>query len=92
MRTFNNSDLEREISDYAVHTELITYSTLLAVNQGVNVVNLSPPGIGKSRSTVELLRYLNIDVNIVSGHITPKAFFDIISENKPIVIDESANI
>ena len=90
-----SDELYTEISDFAPHSEKLTVSTLLAINQGINVINNSPPGFGKSRCTVDLLEMLNEDYEMVSGRVTPKKFFqklETVQKGGIMVIDESATL
>ena len=82
----------KEISDFSPHCEILTLSTLLAVSQWKSILNISPGGQGKSRSSIELLDLLKIPYSEVKGHITPSAFYNEIVRDGIIVIDESANI
>jgi hypothetical protein len=64
----------------------------MALNQKINVCNLGNAGIGKSRNTEELLNLLKMPHSLVAGHITPRAFFDILKKDGVIVVDEGATI
>jgi hypothetical protein len=81
-----------EISNYSPHSEVLTLSTLMAVNQGVHICNISPPGQGKSRNTVELLKLLRIPFSLIAGHTTPRQFFNELSKDGIIIVDEGATI
>lgn len=88
-------EIIKEIKAYSPHTELLTLSTLIAVNQKINVINLSNPGLGKSRVTAELLKTLEIPFELVAGRITPKIFFIKLQSSADkglMVIDESATL
>jgi len=69
------NELIKEIGEFAPHSEALTVSSLLAVNQGINVINLSKPGFGKTRCSRDLFDMMNVDYEIVSGRVTPKKFF-----------------
>jgi len=85
----SNEEIIEEIRKFSPHTERLTLSTLLAVNQKVNVINMSKAGYGKTRNSQELLKMLDIEHKLISGHITPRAFFDILKEDKLTIVDES---
>lgn len=94
-RTGEGEELFKEISLYSPHSETITISTLIAVNQRVNVINLSRAGLGKTRSTCDLLKLLEIPFVLVSGRLTPKVFFsklEQVANGGYMVIDESATL
>lgn len=81
-----------EITKYSPHSEVLTLSTLMAVSQGVHICNISPPGQGKSRNTVELLKLLRIPFSLIAGHTTPKQFFSELQKDGIIIVDEGATI
>jgi hypothetical protein len=81
-----------EISHFSPHSEVLTLSTLMAINQGVHICNISPPGQGKSRNTVELLRLLRIPFSLIAGHTTPRQFFSELEKDGIIIVDEGATI
>jgi len=85
----SSEEIIEEIRKFSPHTERLTLSTLLAVNQKVNVINISKAGYGKTRNSQELLKMLDIEHKLISGHITPRAFFDILREDQLTVVDES---
>jgi len=82
----------KEISDFNPHCEMITFSTLFAISHWKSIINISPCGQGKSRSTIELLDLLGIDYSVLSGHITPKKFFQELRKDGILIIDEGALI
>lgn len=86
------SSILEEISRYSPHSEVLTLSTLLAVSQGVHICNISPPGQGKSRNTVELLKLLRIPFSLIAGHTTPRQFFNELQKDGIIIVDEGATI
>lgn len=81
-----------EIIKYSPHSEVLTLSTLMAISQGIHICNISPPGQGKSRNTVELLRLLRIPFSLIAGHTTPKQFFSELQKDGIIIVDEGATI
>ena len=85
-------EILEEIKKYSPHTEKLTLSTLMAINQKIHILNVGPSGIGKTRSTAELLNLLKIRHTTVSGHISPKAFFQILQNDGTIVVDEGADL
>jgi hypothetical protein len=88
-------EIIEEIKNYSPHTELLTLSTLIAVNQKINVINMSNPGLGKSRVTAELLKELDIPFEFIAGRITPKIFFRKLQSSADkgmMIIDESATL
>jgi hypothetical protein len=89
--TFKPLILE-EISKYSPHSQVLTLSTLLAISQGVHICNISPPGQGKSRNTVELLKLLRIPFSLIAGHTTPRQFFSELEKDGIIIVDEGATI
>ena len=94
-RTGEAVELLKEIINYAPHTEIITLSTLIALNQKINIINMSQAGLGKSRVTADLLDLLNIPFIMVAGRITPKQFFrklEQVANGGYMVIDESATL
>lgn len=81
-----------EIRKYSPHTERMTLSTLMAINQKIHILNIGASGIGKSRSTAELLNLLKIPHTAIAGHISPKAFFEVLQQDGIIVVDEGADL
>lgn len=88
----NNKQIMEEISKHSPHTEQLVISTLMAVKYNINIINKGSAGLGKSYGTVELLRYLDIPFELISGHITPRALFDILKKDRLTIIDESATL
>lgn len=87
------NELLEEIRKFNPNCEKLTLSTLMAINQGVNVINLSPAGYGKSRATKELLDLLEIPYTEISGHKAPTDFYEAMKNSKGLVlIDESATL
>ena len=95
------SDILTEIADYNPYMENVTYATLFACMNGkqgkqkTNVINMGKHGIGKSRSTSDLLERLDIvDAVIVRGFMTPKKLYETIKQNFKSIIcfDEAENI
>ena len=64
----------------------------MAINQKTHIVNIGPSGIGKSYCTKELLQLLKIPHNLIAGHCSPKAFFEILENDGVIVVDEGADL
>jgi hypothetical protein len=92
-REGQGSEILEEIRQFNPHLERLTLSTLMAVNQGINVINLSPAGYGKSRGTKELLDFLNIPYSELTGHLAPTDFFARLRDARGlVVIDESATL
>lgn len=88
-----SEQIKEEIESFSPHSSILSYSTLLAVNQGISVINFSEEGgQGKSRCTGDLLKILGIKHNVVSGHITPFGFYELLEEDGITVLDESALI
>lgn len=81
-----------EIRKYNPHTEKLTLSTLMAINQKIHILNVGGSGIGKTRATSELLDLLKIPHTSVVGHISPKAFFEILQNDGIIIVDEGADL
>ena len=81
-----------EINKYSPFTEKLTLSTLMAINQGIHILNVGKTGIGKTRNTEELLNLLKIPHQLVAGHISPKAFFEILKKDGIIIVDEGATL
>ena len=79
-----------EIRNYNPHAEKVTLSTLMMINQKVNILNIGKSGTGKSRGSTELLELIKIHYTLINGHITPKAFFEILQNDGYILFDESA--
>lgn len=81
-----------EICNYTYKGEVFTFSTLLSLVDNQSVINRSICGAGKSRSSKELLEYLEIPKTIIkSGHLTAKKFFRTIQQYSDftIVFDEA---
>jgi hypothetical protein len=94
-RSGDEKEIIGEITKFSPHTETLTLSTLIAINQRINVINVSHPGLGKSRVTTELLDSLKIPYELVAGRITAKQFFkklEQIANQGYMVIDESATL
>ncbi|VVB83628.1 Uncharacterised protein [uncultured archaeon] len=93
---YKNEVIE-EIQKYNLHLSNLTLMTIFSLLGGkrFNILNLGQTGVGKSRSTLELVRLLNLNnVICLSGHITSLKFFEQIQENPSavFVIDESSQI
>ena len=84
--------INEEIKNYSPHTEKLVLSTLMAINQKIHILNIGPSGIGKSYCTKELLQLLKIPHNLIAGHCSPKAFFDILKKDGIIIVDEGADL
>lgn len=88
------TELQELIKDWNLHCESITLASLLCFsNKKLHCINSGQAGIGKSRSTVELANALELPfIKVVSGHITPKAFFQLLQSHPEdtIIVDESA--
>ena len=95
-RTFQGNALEiqKELKAYSLHTEKVAISTLIAVSQRMNVINIGEMGTGKTHSTKGLLDVMGIPYSEIKGHITPKRFYELLKmyNNTIILIDESANM
>lgn len=85
-------DMWNAIRHYGEGMERITLSTLIAIHQGMNVINLGPPGQGKSFCTRGLCDVLGINYTLVAGHKSPRDFFDVFKNDGLIIIDESATL
>jgi len=81
-----------EIREYSPHCEKWTLSTLMAIQQKMNIINLSKAGYSKTRCTKELLDLLKIDYKLISGHISEKGLYLALCEDKLTIIDESASM
>ena len=84
----------QEIQDYAPHTERLVISTLTAISQRINIINIGEKGHSKTYCTKHLLDLLEIPYNEIKGHITPKRFYTLLKHYNGtiILIDESANM
>lgn len=95
-RIFQGSqdELMKEIIRYSPYTENVVISTLVAVSQKINIINLGEKGTGKTFNTKDLLDNMNIPYNEIKGHITPKRFYELakLYNGTLILIDESANM
>jgi hypothetical protein len=92
-RTGDAEEILAEIRKFNPHCEKITLSTLMALNQGTNVINMSPAGYGKSRATKELLDMLELPYTEIVGHKAPTDFFnDMKTARGLVLIDESATL
>ena len=94
-------DIIKEITEYNPYMENVTYATLFACMNGkigkqkTNVINMGKHGIGKSRSTSDLLTKLEItDAVIVRGFMTPKKVYETLKQNfcSIVCFDEAENI
>jgi hypothetical protein len=90
-----------EIYAYNPYMENVTYCTLFSCMNGkhgkqkTNVINMGKHGIGKSRSTSDLVTKLDIsDAVIIRGFMTPKKVYDTLKQNfcNIVVFDEAENI
>ena len=88
----NKEKILNEIKSYSPHTERLVLSTLMAINQKIHILNVGPSGMGKSYCTKELLQLLKIPHNLIAGHCSPKAFFEILEEDGIIIVDEGADL
>jgi len=94
---FNKESILRELESYNLHLSNVTIMSILGLLGGrrFNILNTGQAGIGKSRSTLELAKLLNLnDIVCLAGHITPLKFFELL-ENNPnsvFIIDESSQI
>lgn len=92
-RVGDAEEILAEIRRFNPHCERITLSTLMALNQGTNVINCSPAGYGKSRGTKELLDLMKIPYTEIIGHKAPTDFFnDMKTAAGLVLIDESATL
>ena len=85
----------KELENYNLYCENMTIMTIFSLLQKgrFNTMNTGQAGVGKSRSTLELVRMLNLnDIVCLSGHISPLKFFELLEQNPKatILIDESA--
>lgn len=90
-------EILQEIEKYNLHLSNLTLMTIFSMLGGkrFNILNLGQTGIGKSRSTLELSRLLNLnDIIEISGHITALKFFELLEKypTSLFVIDEGSNI
>jgi hypothetical protein len=85
-------ELWEAIKHYGEGMERVILSTLIAVHQGMNVINLGPPGQGKSFCTRTLCDMLKIKYTLVAGHKTPREFFEVFRNEGLVIIDESATL
>lgn len=81
-----------EIKNYSPFTEKLVISTLIAIGQKVNVINVGEKGHSKTYSTKGVLDMMSIPYNEIKGHITPKKFYELakLYNDTLILIDESA--
>lgn len=91
--THQNRLILSEITKFNKGSESISLTTIFSVclRQRLSVTNASEPGLGKSRSTVELLDLLRLPkTTVLSGKVSPYEFFKLLAENHDglIVIDE----
>jgi len=100
----SRQDIRDEITRYNPHCEAITWNTIFCFMGGkrYNIMNLGAGGLGKSRGNFNLVKqkgkefcpFLNTFGNVVtiSGHITPKRFFQYLKMDSILIIDESYSI
>lgn len=90
----STTEITEQIQNYSPHTERMVVSSLVAVSQSVNVINISERGHSKTHCTQGVLDMLNIPYNEIKGHITPKRFYELAKmfNGTIILIDESANM
>lgn len=90
-----------EIARYNPYLENVTYCTLFSCMNGkhgkqkTNTINMGKHGIGKSRSTSDLLQKLEItDAVVIRGFMTPKKVYDTLKQNfcNIVCFDEAENI
>ena len=87
----------KEICNFSYLCEDYTYSTIFALISNDFILNKGNFGIGKSRSSCELINYLNESgyslpkTIILSGYLTPKRFFKLLKQYNDccIVFDEA---
>jgi len=91
-KLLTKEDILEEIQKYSPHTERLVLSTLMAINQKIHILNISPSGHGKTRATAELLKLLKIPHTLVAGHVSPMAFFEILEKDGIIIVDEGADL
>lgn len=87
----------QEIERYNLHLSNLSIMTIFSLLGGkrFNILNLGQAGIGKSRSTLNLIKMLNLSNTVfISGHITPLKFFELLESNPSavFVIDESSQL
>lgn len=85
-------EILEEIKRHSPHTERMILSTLMMFNQRVHICNIGKSGIGKSYCTEELLNLMKIPHYLIAGHTSPKAFYEILTKDGIIVVDEGATI
>lgn len=93
----NKENILQELESYNLHLSNVTIMSILGLLGGrrFNILNTGQAGIGKSRSTLELARLLNLkDVVCLAGHISPLKFFELLEDNPDsvFIIDESSQI
>lgn len=83
-----------EIENFTYLGKQYTYSTLFSLMLKENVMNRGTHGCGKSRSSKELVEYLNVPkVVVVSGHLTGKGFFKLLRKfNECVVICDEGDL
>ena len=94
-----NAAICEEINRFNRYCDRLTFTMLGALAGHFRaVLNDGTPGLGKSRSTVEILKLLPrlTQVNVVQGHVSPSRLYQLLyqsrSKGSVIVIDESATI
>lgn len=93
----HKDEIRKEVSDYNKFCEPISWCSLFSLmNIGrFNVLNLTSAGLGKSRSSLVLYERFFKDlsnISAISGHISPRKFFDLLKRNGIIIIDESYSL
>src|SRR3990167_5433250 len=94
-----------EVSRYNPHCEEVTWQTIffLMGYKKWNTLNLGPGGFGKSRGNLNLIKPKDedtfcpfkdtfADIIPISGHVTPKRFFNYLKMDLYMIIDESYSI
>jgi len=98
-KTVNTKDLIKQIRDWNPYCEHITLATIFAkmkFDKGTShVINQGAPGTGKSRSTLELIKALDMGNDIVLDNTTTdRGLFDTFMEypEQDIILDECSTL
>jgi len=90
LKEITNKEILKEIKKYSPHSERMTLNTLLLINLNKHICNEGESGIGKSWNTEDLVNLMKMPHRLISGHISPKAFYEVLQQDGIIIIDEGA--
>lgn len=88
----NKEKIWDEIRSFSPWTENVIVGTLMAINRGLSVMNISPPGMSKTMGTHDVLDMIKIKHEYLTGKYSPPKLREKLLKGGVIVIDDSLTI